>query len=65
MAEAWQAVDEMTGTPIMVKIFESAPDLDLSTLRAAGALGHPNIVAVHDLGHDRGIPYAVMELIER
>lgn len=32
--------------------------------RAAGALQHPNIVAIYDLGVDRGAPYIAMELLE-
>jgi eukaryotic-like serine/threonine-protein kinase len=32
--------------------------------RAAAGIGHPNVVAVHDVGEDLGRPYFVMELIE-
>ena len=32
--------------------------------RAAGALNHPNITAVHDFGMHDGAPYIVMELLE-
>jgi eukaryotic-like serine/threonine-protein kinase len=32
--------------------------------RAAGSLQHPNIIAVYDLGVDRGSPYIAMELLE-
>jgi eukaryotic-like serine/threonine-protein kinase len=32
--------------------------------RAAARIGHPNVVAVHDVGEDLGRPYFVMELIE-
>ena len=32
--------------------------------RAAGALQHPNIVAIYDLGVDRGSPYIARELLE-
>ncbi|HEX2028569.1 MAG TPA: Stk1 family PASTA domain-containing Ser/Thr kinase [Nitriliruptorales bacterium] len=31
--------------------------------RAAARLNHPNIVAVHDTGEDRGVAYIVMELV--
>lgn len=31
--------------------------------RAAAALNHPHIVAVHDVGEDRGRPFFVMELV--
>jgi len=32
--------------------------------KAVAALSHPNILAIHDFGEDRGIPFAVMELID-
>jgi eukaryotic-like serine/threonine-protein kinase len=32
--------------------------------RAAARLAHPNVVAVHDSGEDRGFPWIVMELVE-
>src|SRR5271156_5833105 len=32
--------------------------------RAAGGLQHPNIVAIYDLGSDRGNPYIARELLE-
>ena len=32
--------------------------------RAAAALSHPHVVAVHDVGEHKNMPYLVMELIE-
>ncbi len=32
--------------------------------KAVAALSHPNILAIHDFGEDRGAPYAVMELLD-
>ena len=31
--------------------------------RAAGALSHPNIVAIHEVGESAGIPYIAMEYV--
>src|SRR5205823_202851 len=31
--------------------------------RAASALNHPNIVTLHDMAHDSGIDYLVMEYV--
>ncbi|MHC5053755.1 MAG: serine/threonine-protein kinase [Planctomycetota bacterium] len=35
----------------------------LTEARAAACLSHPNIMAVHDVGEDRGVYYMVMELV--
>jgi len=32
--------------------------------KAVAALSHPNILAIHDFGEDRGAPFAVMELLD-
>lgn len=32
--------------------------------KAVAALSHPNILAIHDFGHEGGMAYAVMELLE-
>src|SRR5712691_11304795 len=32
--------------------------------RATGALNHPNIIAIHDVGTHDGSPYVVTELLE-
>ncbi len=32
--------------------------------RAAARLAHPNVVAVHDSGEERGLPFIVMELVD-
>ena len=36
----------------------------LQEARAAGGLNHPNILTVHDVGLESGVPYLVTELIE-
>jgi|SRR5581483_6120998 len=48
---------ELAGTPDRRRRFEQES-------RAAGALSHPNIVAVYDVGEQDGIHYMVTELID-
>jgi serine/threonine protein kinase len=33
-------------------------------VRAAGALNHPNVLSVYDVGTEGGTPYVVSELLE-
>ncbi|MFG2056136.1 protein kinase [Micromonospora sp. NPDC048930] len=71
MATVWRGVDERLGRPVAVKLLDRADAADPTTLqrfdreaRTAGRLTHPNIVAVHDVGTDDGVPYLVMELVD-
>src|SRR5580765_948624 len=71
MGEVYRARDEKLNRDVAVKILP--PDLSENADRllrfeqeaqAAGALNHPNILAVYDVGlHDRS-PYVVSELLE-
>jgi eukaryotic-like serine/threonine-protein kinase len=45
------------GDPVRVRRFEQEA-------RAAGALNHPNVVTVFDIGEHEGLPFVVMELLE-
>jgi eukaryotic-like serine/threonine-protein kinase len=69
MGMVWRAADLRLGRPVAVKVLEGEADgstlerLDREARTVAG-LSHPNIVAVHDLVLDAGVPYLVMELIE-
>ena len=68
MAFVYDAWDTRLRRPVAVKLLlpalvGNAQDrlhFELEA-RSAGALSHPNIVAVHDVGEDDGIPYIVME----
>lgn len=71
MGEVYRARDTRLDRDVAVKVL---PD-DLAQDRAAlqrfereakiiAALSHPNILAIHDFGSDRGIAYAVTELLE-
>ncbi|HUM03246.1 MAG TPA: protein kinase [Thermoanaerobaculia bacterium] len=71
MGEVYQARDERLKRDVAIKVLPASYSQDADRLRrfeheaqAAGALNHPNITAVYDLGtHDRA-PYIVTELLE-
>jgi len=48
---------ELSREPDRIKRFEQEA-------RAAGALNHPNVCAIYDIGTHEGSPYVVMELLE-
>lgn len=68
MAEVWDGWDTRLRRPVAIKVLH--PALSVQTdirnrfdaeARAAAALNHPNIVAVHDSGEHNGAPFIVME----
>ncbi|MEV0672943.1 serine/threonine-protein kinase [Mycobacterium sp. NPDC050441] len=68
MAEVRDGWDTRLSRPVAIKLLYPALAADEFTrrrfedeARAAAALNHPNIVAVHDSGEDHGTPYIVME----
>jgi serine/threonine protein kinase len=61
MGEVYRARDPKLRRQVAIKILPAASDLDLERL---AALSHPNILAIHDFGSDRGVSYAVMELVD-
>ena len=71
MGEVYRARDEKLSRDVAIKVLPS----DLSTnaerlhrfeqeAQAAGALNHPNILAVYDIGMHDSAPYVVSELLE-
>ena len=71
MGEVYRAHDPRLGRDVAVKVlparFVESPDRlrrFSQEARAVGALNHPNIVDVHDLGQSDGLPYVVIELLE-
>lgn len=71
MTVDYRANDPATGRTVVLTVPspESADSPDLLArfyreARAAGALQHPNIVAIYDLGVDRGSPFIARELLE-
>jgi len=71
MGEVYRARDSRLGRDVAVKVLPHSFAKDRERLqrfeheaRAAGALSHPNVVAVFDVGATDGIPYLVSELLE-
>jgi eukaryotic-like serine/threonine-protein kinase len=71
MGEVYRAHDPRLGREVAVKVMLEAvagdPDRQKrfeGEARAAGALNHPNIVTLHDVGIADGIPYIVTEVLE-
>jgi WD40 repeat protein len=71
MGEVYRARDTRLGREVAVKVLPSAFAADPDRLRrfeqearAAGALNHPNILVLHDVGTHDGTPYLVTELLE-
>jgi serine/threonine-protein kinase len=71
MGDVYRAKDTRLGRDVAVKILPAAFAADPQRrtrfereARAIAALNHPNICTVHDVGHDQGIDFLVMELVE-
>jgi len=70
MGEVYRAKDGRLGRSVAVKVLPRSFAGDKDRLRrfehearAAGQLNHPNILAIHDIGTDNGLPYLVTELL--
>jgi tetratricopeptide (TPR) repeat protein len=69
MGIVFRAVDEKLEREVAVKVLPEAGSTPatrerlLREARAAAALNHPGIVAVHDVGEHFGVPFFVMELV--
>jgi serine/threonine protein kinase len=71
MGIVYRARDAQLGRDVAIKVLPSSLSRDNDRLRlfekearAAGALNHPNILAVHYFGIHEGAPYLVSELLE-
>jgi hypothetical protein len=71
MGEVYAARDPRLNRRVAVKVLAESFASDparmhrfLGEAKAAGALNHPNILVVHDIGTDYGVPYLVSELLE-
>src|SRR6266567_1389494 len=71
MGEVYRARDARLKREVAVKVLPTTFATDPERLRrfeqeaeAAGALNHPNLLAVYDVGTNEGAPYIVSELLE-
>jgi len=64
MGEVYQARDTRLDRTVAIKILRDPDPTRQSRLtreaKAIGALSHPHICALHDIGHDAGVDYLVM-----
>jgi TolB-like protein/Tfp pilus assembly protein PilF len=71
MGEVYRARDGRLRREVAVKVLPEATSRDPDALarferetRAVAALSHPNILAIHDVGREGEISYAVLELLD-
>ena len=64
MGEVYRARDSRIGRDVAIKILPGDVGRFEQEVRAAGALNHPNILAIYDVGTHEGMPYLVSELLE-
>jgi dipeptidyl aminopeptidase/acylaminoacyl peptidase len=71
MGDVYRARDTRLGRDVAVKVLAEAISLDQEArtrfereVRTVAALSHPNVLAIHDLGREGEIDYAVMELLD-
>src|SRR5579864_6111923 len=71
MGEVYRARDTRLGRDVAIKILPESFARESDRLRrfeqearAVAALNHPNILAIHDIGEQKGAPFLVSELLE-
>ena len=71
MGEVYRARDTRLGRDVALKVLPESAHGDTERFlrfereaRAVGALSHPNVVVIHDVGTEGGAPFLVSELLE-
>ncbi len=71
MGEVYRALDTRLGREVAIKVLPERLAGSIEALarfereaKAVAALSHPNILAIHDVGEDRGVRFVVSELLE-
>jgi len=71
MGEVYLGRDPIIGREVALKVIHKATGMSpgarerfATEARAAGALNHPNIVTIHEMGEEQGVLYLAMELVK-
>jgi pimeloyl-ACP methyl ester carboxylesterase/tRNA A-37 threonylcarbamoyl transferase component Bud32 len=71
MGQVYRARDEKLEREVAIKVLPEEVSNDSTRVarfereaKAIASLSHPNILAIHELGHERGTVYAATELLE-
>jgi serine/threonine protein kinase len=71
MGEVYRARDARLRRDVAIKVLPESVSQNPERLRrfereafATSALNHPNILTIHDVGSEAGVPYVVFELLE-
>src|SRR5688500_10338709 len=71
MGEGYRAADTSLGRDVALKVLDASVAVDpervhrfLQEARAASALNHPNIIAIHEAGESDGVRFIATELVE-
>ena len=63
--ELYRASDTRLKRKVAIKVFDRQfSESFVREARAIGSLNHPNICALHDVGHEEGVDFLVMEYLE-
>ena len=71
MGEVYLGRDPVLGREVAIKVIHTSASMGpqarerfATEARAAGALNHPNIVTIHEMGEEQGVLYLAMELVK-
>ncbi|WP_306590573.1 serine/threonine-protein kinase [Geothrix sp. 21YS21S-4] len=71
MGEVYVGRDPILNREVAIKVIHPSASVGAAArerfateARAAGALNHPNIVTIHEMGEDQGVLYLAMELVK-
>src|SRR3990172_6891508 len=63
--ELYKASDTRLKRTVAIKVFDHQfSDSFVREARAIGSINHPNICALHDIGHEENVDFLVLEYLE-